>query len=403
MTCWFLLTGSTTSLKVITSHGLMLALVLAAENMAIDSSVKSSHDVSPAVQTSDTLNKSWKNDKSKFGFKMLQKMGWTEGKGLGKNEDGMAEHVKVAKKSNNLGLGAKSNSTGSDSWASTAISFNGVLEALGKAYGSTATRKNSRNDSTGSTRSSASSKQRQKDKKCSKKDDTDSADTDSKKGSSSGSESVSAAQAASHCPSRAKRIRSKDVKAFSSADLRAILGQAAPASDSPSAAVAGSNLVEEDTRTTKSSKKKKKAKLRGKDKGGSSRGDSDADDDDASPRRRPRTRSMDLVETEVATSAAKRRRTEGMERGGSGRPEVGGREQGEGAREDRMSTESLSLESDRKDKKDKKKSKKRRKEARELGRAGAVAGKVERDERTTMAAAGEEKKRRKKKKSTSDA
>lgn len=371
-------------MKAIACHGL-LAQVLIAEEMAIDSSVNSTQDVSVAVQTSDTLNRSWKNDKSKFGFKMLQKMGWTEGKGLGKNEDGMAEHVKVAKKSNNLGLGAKSDSTGAESWASTAISFNGVLEALGKAYGSAATRQSSQKDS--STRSSATSKKRRKDKKCNK-DKTFSANTESKSGSSSCSESVSAAQASSHCPSRAKRIRSKDVKAFSSADLRAILGQAAPANDSPSATVTGTNFDEEDARVTKSSKKKK-AKPRGKDRSGGNRCDNNADDDDAFPR------SMDLVETEAPTSTTKRRRIEGMELGGNGRQEVGSREQSGGAREDHMSTESLSLESDR-NKKDKKKSRKRIKKAQELGRAGAVAGKVERDEGTTVVVAGREKKRRKK-------
>ena len=34
---------------------------------------------------------------------MLQKMGWAEGKGLGANEDGMQEHVKVSLKRDNLG------------------------------------------------------------------------------------------------------------------------------------------------------------------------------------------------------------------------------------------------------------------------------------------------------------
>ena len=42
-------------------------------------------------------------DKSKFGYRMLQKMGWSDGKGLGVNEDGTKEHIKISKKDNTLG------------------------------------------------------------------------------------------------------------------------------------------------------------------------------------------------------------------------------------------------------------------------------------------------------------
>ena len=42
-------------------------------------------------------------DKSKFGYKMLQKMGWSEGKGLGASEDGGLEHVKVKIKCDTTG------------------------------------------------------------------------------------------------------------------------------------------------------------------------------------------------------------------------------------------------------------------------------------------------------------
>ena len=33
-----------------------------------------------------TQNKAWAEDKNKFAYKMMVKMGWTEGKGLGANE-----------------------------------------------------------------------------------------------------------------------------------------------------------------------------------------------------------------------------------------------------------------------------------------------------------------------------
>ena len=34
---------------------------------------------------------------------MLERMGWSEGRGLGSKEDGKSEHVRVAKKSDTLG------------------------------------------------------------------------------------------------------------------------------------------------------------------------------------------------------------------------------------------------------------------------------------------------------------
>ncbi|KAH6585004.1 hypothetical protein BASA60_000718 [Batrachochytrium salamandrivorans] len=43
----------------------------------------------------DPQNKQWKDDKTKFGHKMLEKMGWSDGKGLGRNEDGRTDNIQV--------------------------------------------------------------------------------------------------------------------------------------------------------------------------------------------------------------------------------------------------------------------------------------------------------------------
>ena len=40
------------------------------------------------------------SDESKFGFRMLESMGWKKGQGLGANEGGITEHVKTVKRSN---------------------------------------------------------------------------------------------------------------------------------------------------------------------------------------------------------------------------------------------------------------------------------------------------------------
>lgn len=49
----------------------------------------------------------WANDSQKFGQKMLKSMGWEEGKGLGKNGDGITENIKASFKFDNNGFGFK--------------------------------------------------------------------------------------------------------------------------------------------------------------------------------------------------------------------------------------------------------------------------------------------------------
>ena len=61
-----------------------------------------------AASLPDTQNLSWRSDKNSFGQKLLAKMGWKEGKGLGKREDGIVDHVKVKRRIDSAGIGIAS-------------------------------------------------------------------------------------------------------------------------------------------------------------------------------------------------------------------------------------------------------------------------------------------------------
>lgn len=79
-----------------------------------------------------TLNprgKEWSEDSNKFGQKMLEKMGWTSGKGLGANEQGITEHVRVSVKNNTTGIGYKQNAS-DEAWTEHQDSFNDFLQKL---------------------------------------------------------------------------------------------------------------------------------------------------------------------------------------------------------------------------------------------------------------------------------
>ncbi len=109
----------------------------------------------------DTLNSHWKNDKGGFGYRMLQKLGWNEDKGLGKNEDGIKEAVKVKRVSGTAGVGAQGDDTGNNAWNSTTSSFNDVLSKLKASYG---------DSSSSSSRSSNSNAKKDKKSKKDKKE-----------------------------------------------------------------------------------------------------------------------------------------------------------------------------------------------------------------------------------------
>jgi Pin2-interacting protein X1 len=53
------------------------------------------------------INESAGSKVSDFARKQMEKMGWKEGQGLGKNEDGMKKHIKATKREDSAGLGTE--------------------------------------------------------------------------------------------------------------------------------------------------------------------------------------------------------------------------------------------------------------------------------------------------------
>ncbi|XP_040204024.1 PIN2/TERF1-interacting telomerase inhibitor 1 [Rana temporaria] len=92
----------------------------------------------------DPRNSAWTKDESKFGQKMLEKMGWSKGKGLGAQEQGSTEHIKVQVKNNTMGLGACNNYE--DKWIAHQDDFNQLLAELNDCHG-TASSDSPANDS----------------------------------------------------------------------------------------------------------------------------------------------------------------------------------------------------------------------------------------------------------------
>uniref|UniRef100_A0A3B4W9P8 PIN2 (TERF1) interacting telomerase inhibitor 1 n=2 Tax=Seriola lalandi dorsalis TaxID=1841481 RepID=A0A3B4W9P8_SERLL len=80
----------------------------------------------------DPRNSAWSNDDSKFGQKMLERMGWSKGKGLGRSEQGSTDHIKVKVKNDSYGLGTSASYE--DNWIAHQDDFNEVLAQLNNCH-----------------------------------------------------------------------------------------------------------------------------------------------------------------------------------------------------------------------------------------------------------------------------
>ena len=54
-----------------------------------------------------TVSESRSAPVSAMARKAMERMGWKEGSGLGKNEDGMKEHIKTKKREESAGIGTE--------------------------------------------------------------------------------------------------------------------------------------------------------------------------------------------------------------------------------------------------------------------------------------------------------
>merc|ERR1712116_77691 len=84
----------------------------------------------PRRRTKWTINprgKDWANDENKFGQKILEKMGWSKGKGLGRQEQGQVEPVRLSYKNDTQGMGFKGHD---DDWLCHRDEFSAMLNEL---------------------------------------------------------------------------------------------------------------------------------------------------------------------------------------------------------------------------------------------------------------------------------
>lgn len=87
------------------------------------------------VANADTRNANW--SKGSIGSKLLSKMGWTEGTGLGKRRSGSAVPLRAVRQSAEAaGIGSKaSDLDGAQGWNKTTDGYASVLQSLQAAHG----------------------------------------------------------------------------------------------------------------------------------------------------------------------------------------------------------------------------------------------------------------------------
>lgn len=76
----------------------------------------------------------WEEEKGGFGYRMMQRMGWERGSGLGRERQGTTEFVRAKRKRDGAGLGADKNKA-NETWVAATGMFNDLLKRLNAAAG----------------------------------------------------------------------------------------------------------------------------------------------------------------------------------------------------------------------------------------------------------------------------
>lgn len=220
------------------------------------------------VASEDGRNAAWASDKSGFGHKMLAKMGWSEGKGLGKNKQGQTHNLRAIRREESLGIGASTDTHGSEGFSQTSANFHGVLAKLNAEHGSGSSSGASSDEDSGSASGRSSSKKSKKEKKKRSKSSKKAKKAEKKtkhRGKRDKDNKITLAQnrvAAGH----SRKMRdAKDLSSKSDADMAAIFGVKVEHYRPPAAIAAGGGTKSDDA-ASKKSKRKQKKKSKSKDK-----------------------------------------------------------------------------------------------------------------------------------------
>ena len=218
------------------------------------------------VSGPDHRNSSWANDTSSFGQKMLMKMGWKQGNGLGKNQQGTSDNLRAVRRAENLGIGATTDTHGNEGFSETSRNFHGVLATLKAEHGD----KNSKKEK----------KRRKKEKKDKKLDKSESGLTLSTKLVTAG---------------HARKMRdAKDITKKSKEDMAAIFGMKVQDYQNNSvwgrmsslSSGAGSSVAEEKKEESDVEKISEKKDRKKKDKKKRKKKDRESEDSDGGERKR---------------------------------------------------------------------------------------------------------------------